>query len=151
MADARSVYLVQYLEEGSWDRNLEILSQRCKQSVTVGCLGAAEQMKVELEEYFKKAMGRFTTPIMMMGSLFQKKVWEQLQRIPIGETRSYGEVACAIGHPSACRAVAMANRANGFAIVVPCHRVVYQNGLLGGYRGGSSRKEWLLQHERREN
>lgn len=86
------------------------------------------------------------------GTDFQRRVWRELRGIPVGETRSYGELAAAIGRPRAFRAVAQANRANPIAILVPCHRVLGQDGSLTGYAGrspeGLARKAWLLEHER---
>jgi methylated-DNA-[protein]-cysteine S-methyltransferase len=82
------------------------------------------------------------------GTAFQRAVWAELRRIPAGGTRSYAEVARAIGAPSAVRAVGAANGANPIAIVIPCHRVVASGGGLGGYGGGLARKRWLLEHER---
>lgn len=72
-----------------------------------------------------------------------------MKKIPPGETRSYLEIAIAVGKPSAFRAVAQANGANQFAIIVPCHRVINSNGELGGYGGGLIRKKWLLKHEKK--
>jgi methylated-DNA-[protein]-cysteine S-methyltransferase len=83
------------------------------------------------------------------GTPFQLRVWSELRRIRPGATRSYGEVARAIGAPSAVRAVGAANGANPIAIVVPCHRVVAADGSLHGYGGGLERKRWLLEHEAR--
>jgi methylated-DNA-[protein]-cysteine S-methyltransferase len=82
------------------------------------------------------------------GTPFQQRVWALLRTIPVGETRSYGEVARAIGHPSAVRAVARANAQNPVALVIPCHRVIGSDGKLTGYAGGLPRKRWLLAHER---
>ena len=82
------------------------------------------------------------------GSAFQRRVWAALREIPPGETRSYGQIATAIGTPTATRAVGLANGANPVAIVVPCHRVIGADGSLTGYGGGLSRKSWLLRHER---
>ena len=82
------------------------------------------------------------------GTPFQQRVWEVLRAIPVGETRSYAEVAAAVGSPSAVRAVGTANGANPVWLVVPCHRVVRSDGSVGGYGGGPDRKEWLLDHER---
>lgn len=76
-------------------------------------------------------------------------VWDELQRIPPGETRSYQQLAVSVGRPTAVRAVAQANGANQLALIVPCHRVINTNGELGGYGGGVPRKRWLLDHERR--
>jgi O-6-methylguanine DNA methyltransferase len=83
-----------------------------------------------------------------MGTPFQRQVWDLLKTIPLGETRSYAELAAALGRPSAVRAVAQANGANPLAIVVPCHRVIGSDGSLTGYGGGLVRKKWLLDHER---
>lgn len=82
------------------------------------------------------------------GTPFQEQVWAALRAIPAGETRSYGQVAAAIGAPGAVRAVGTANGANPVWLVVPCHRVVRSDGSVGGYGGGSGRKQWLLEHER---
>lgn len=82
-----------------------------------------------------------------IGSDFQRRVWAALRAIPAGETRSYGQLAAAIGQPSASRAVGLANGANPIGIVVPCHRVIGSGGALTGYAGGVERKAWLLRHE----
>jgi AraC family transcriptional regulator, regulatory protein of adaptative response / methylated-DNA-[protein]-cysteine methyltransferase len=87
-------------------------------------------------------------PIDVQASAFQWKVWHELQKIPFGETRSYGEIARAIGSPKAVRAVATACANNRVAVVIPCHRVVRQTGSLGGYRWGLERKRRLLEKER---
>ncbi len=81
------------------------------------------------------------------GTAFQRKVWAALRRIGPGRTLSYGALAARIGHPTAVRAVGLANGANPVAIVVPCHRVIGANASLTGYGGGLPRKRWLLEHE----
>jgi methylated-DNA-[protein]-cysteine S-methyltransferase len=81
------------------------------------------------------------------GTSFQREVWSALQRIPVGVTTSYSELAAAIGHPAAVRAVGMANSRNPIAVVIPCHRVVGRDGSLTGYAAGIERKRWLLRHE----
>jgi methylated-DNA-[protein]-cysteine S-methyltransferase len=83
------------------------------------------------------------------GTGFQRRVWSALRAIPAGATTSYGALASALGRPSACRAVGLANGANPIVIVLPCHRVVGSDGSLTGYGGGINRKSWLLAHERR--
>lgn len=98
----------------------------------------------QLEEYFLGERREFTIPLRPKGTSFQKKVWEALNRIPYGETRSYKEVAREIGNPKACRAVGMANNKNPIAIITPCHRVVGANGKLVGYAGGLNIKQALL-------
>jgi AraC family transcriptional regulator of adaptative response/methylated-DNA-[protein]-cysteine methyltransferase len=81
------------------------------------------------------------------GTLFQQQVWRQLLTIPYGETRSYEQLAMAVGKPNAARAVGRANGLNRIAIVIPCHRVVNKDGQLGGYGGGLRRKQFLLELE----
>jgi methylated-DNA-[protein]-cysteine S-methyltransferase len=81
------------------------------------------------------------------GTPFQRRVWAALRRIPAGQTASYRDIATALGNPMAVRAVGGANGANPVGIVVPCHRVITHDGLIGGYSGGLERKRWLLAHE----
>jgi len=100
-----------------------------------------------LTAYFDGKLKEFQTPLFLLGSPFQKQVWEALNKIPFGETSSYLDIAKRIGRPAACRAVAQANGANQLAIIIPCHRVINHNGELGGYGGGITRKEWLLNLE----
>ena len=82
------------------------------------------------------------------GTDFQRAVWAALRTIPAGETRTYGQLAAAIGSPKAVRAAGLANGQNPIAVIVPCHRVIGANGTLTGYAGGLERKQWLLAHER---
>jgi AraC family transcriptional regulator of adaptative response/methylated-DNA-[protein]-cysteine methyltransferase len=86
-------------------------------------------------------------PLDVPATAFQRRVWETVRRIPAGETRSYGAVAAAAGHPGAARAVARACAANPAALVIPCHRVVRGDGSMGGYRWGRERKRQLLERE----
>lgn len=102
----------------------------------------------ELRRYLAGEPIQFSCPLDLHGTLFQIEVWKELLRIPYGETRSYSQIAKAIGRPEAVRAVGAANGANPIAIIVPCHRVIGSNGSLTGYGGGLSTKEWLLTLER---
>ena len=102
----------------------------------------------ELDEYFAGERRIFTLPIQPYGTEFQQKVWRALCDIPYGETRSYGQIARAVGNPNACRAVGMANNRNPIPIVIPCHRVIGADGSLTGYGGGLKIKEKLLELER---
>ncbi|GAA3894995.1 methylated-DNA--[protein]-cysteine S-methyltransferase [Halomonas cibimaris] len=106
-----------------------------------------ERCKQQLAEYFAGTRREFDLPLAAEGTAFQQAVWRQLQAIPYGETRTYGEIAAALGKPTAARAVGMANGKNPLAIIVPCHRVVGAGGRLTGYSGGLARKQWLLAHE----
>lgn len=104
----------------------------------------------EIMEYLDGKRRHFDFPIELHGTEFQKRVWAQLQKIPYGETRTYKEVAEAIGNPKASRAVGMANNKNPIFIVVPCHRVVGSDGKLTGYAGGLDMKAALLELESRK-
>jgi methylated-DNA-[protein]-cysteine S-methyltransferase len=102
----------------------------------------------QLRAYFAGQLRRFELPLDLAGTEFQRRVWMELTRIPYGETRSYQEMAFAIGAPKAVRAVGAANGANPVAIVVPCHRVIGAGGKLVGYGGGLPLKRRLLSLER---
>jgi methylated-DNA-[protein]-cysteine S-methyltransferase len=101
----------------------------------------------QLAEYFAGTRRVFDLPMAPRGTGFQRMVWQALLAIPFSETRSYGDVARAIGRPAASRAVGAANGRNPIAIIVPCHRVIGSNGGLTGYGGGLPTKRWLLEHE----
>lgn len=107
-----------------------------------------QQLEKEFSEYFSGKRTVFTLPLVLEGTLFQRSVWEALQKIPFGKTISYEELACWVGCPRGCRAVAQANRKNPFPIVIPCHRVIQKDGSLGGYYYSVSLKQALLDHER---
>jgi methylated-DNA-[protein]-cysteine S-methyltransferase len=102
----------------------------------------------QLDEYFAGQRVTFDLRLAASGTEFQRMVWDELTRIPYGETISYGELARRVGNASASRAVGLANGRNPLPIVVPCHRVIGANGTLTGYGGGLERKQWLLTHER---
>lgn len=104
-------------------------------------LDAAE---AQLREYFAGARRTFDLPLAPHGTAFQQRVWTALRAIPYGETRTYGELAAAIGSPNASRAVGMANHRNPIPIIIPCHRVIGANGTLTGYAGGLEIKRKLL-------
>lgn len=102
----------------------------------------------ELREYFSGKRKEFSIPIAPEGTEFQQRVWEALLSIPYGETRTYGDIARAIGNPKAVRAVGGANRRNPISIIVPCHRVIGADGSLTGYGGGLDKKIFLLNLEK---
>lgn len=104
-------------------------------------LDAAE---AQLREYFAGARRTFDLPLAPHGTAFQQRVWAALRAIPYGETRTYGELAAAIGSPNASRAVGMANHRNLLPILIPCHRVIGADGSLAGYAGGLETKRRLL-------
>jgi methylated-DNA-[protein]-cysteine S-methyltransferase len=101
----------------------------------------------QLAEYFAGDRTRFTMPLSLRGSSFQKQVWAALLEIPYGETASYGQIAARVGHPTGARAVGLANGQNPLPIIVPCHRVIGADGSLVGYGGGLPAKQFLLSLE----
>nr|BFD81741.1 methylated-DNA--[protein]-cysteine S-methyltransferase [Streptomyces sp. Xyl84] len=109
--------------------------------------GAFAEAAEQLDAYFAGRRTEFTLPLRLTGTPFQRRVWEQLRAIPYGETRTYGELAHALGNPQASRAVGLANGKNPIGIIVPCHRVIGANGSLTGYGGGLARKRRLLHFE----
>jgi methylated-DNA-[protein]-cysteine S-methyltransferase len=108
---------------------------------------AAALLESELNDYFQGRLVRFTVPLDLQGTAFQSEVWRRVLEIPYGCTRTYSEVARAIGRPRAARAVGAANGANPVPILVPCHRLVGASGDLTGYGGGIELKRWLLRLE----
>lgn len=112
-----------------------------------GAMGVLRRLEEELRAYFIGSLRVFSVPLDLRGTVFQRAVWDELLRIPYGETRSYEEVACALGRRGAQRAVGKANGDNPVAILVPCHRVILKSGELRGYGGGLWRKEVLLKLE----
>ena len=124
------------------------MRKKTKRAIIPGITAPIRTIERELSEYFEGVRQEFQTPLFFLGSPFQKRVWEELRKIPSGETRSYLDIATLIGKPTAFRAVANANGANQLAIVIPCHRVINTNGELGGYGGGIARKKWLIDLEK---
>ncbi len=149
IADEHQLFLLEFVERRGLEREIERLRFKKQCVILPGETDPIRSIESELKNYFNGTLTTFKTPIHLMGSPFQKQVWQALIEIPYGQTRSYGEQAAAIGKQTAYRAVANANGANQLAIVIPCHRVINTNGKLGGYGGGIQRKKWLLEHERK--
>jgi methylated-DNA-[protein]-cysteine S-methyltransferase len=105
---------------------------------------------LQIDEYFNKKREIFDLELDLQGTDFQKRVWNELLKIPFGKTMSYKELTIKLGNIKAIRAVAAANGANPVSIIVPCHRVIGSDGSLTGYAGGLWRKKWLLEHESKE-
>lgn len=106
-----------------------------------------KQCKKELEEYFTGKRKEFTVKLKPEGTIFQRKVWSELKKIDYGNTVSYSSIAHKLRNPDSVRAVGLANGKNPIAIIIPCHRVIAEDGKLTGYAGGLWRKQWLLEHE----
>lgn len=148
IANETALYLLEFVDCRGLEREMERLKQRTKSPIIPGKTAIIQSIENELSQYFKGKLSTFKTPLFLLGSPFQQKVWQALQKIPHATTCSYTDIATAIGKPTACRAVANANGANQIAIVIPCHRVINADGALGGYGGGISRKQWLIEHEK---
>jgi AraC family transcriptional regulator of adaptative response/methylated-DNA-[protein]-cysteine methyltransferase len=148
IADEAGLYLLEFVDRRGLEREIERLRLKTKAAIIPGVTDPIKSIAIELESYFEGKLKEFNTPLHLLGSPFQKLVWDELMRIPYGQTRSYMVQAEAIGKATAYRAVANANGANQLAIVIPCHRIINSNGDLGGYGGGITRKQWLIEHEK---
>lgn len=136
------------LDFADFDERLQRLFARHHPGATLGEGSTPSAIIAAFAAYFAGNLAALDRlPVAPIGSEFQRRVWAALRAIPAGETRSYGQLAAAIGQPSASRAVGLANGANPIGIVVPCHRVIGAGGALTGYAGGVERKAWLLRHE----
>ena len=143
IANDTALYLLEFTERRGLAREIEQLHAEIKPGLTP----PIKQITAEIDAYFAKELRIFKTPCVINGTDFQKHVWQALCDIPYGETISYAEQAKRIDRPKAFRAVANANGRNQFAILIPCHRVITSSGHLGGYGGGVSRKQALIDLE----
>ncbi|MBD9374178.1 bifunctional transcriptional activator/DNA repair protein Ada [Rhizobium sp. ARZ01] len=147
VGDQTHLHLLEFHDRKALPAELRSLQAKTKASVVPGRSPPIEQMERELTAYFSGESAEFKTPLALNGSDFEKKVWRALLEIPVGETRSYGDIARKVDTIDSVRAVARANGTNRIAIVVPCHRCIGADGSLTGYGGGLWRKQWLLRHE----
>jgi AraC family transcriptional regulator of adaptative response/methylated-DNA-[protein]-cysteine methyltransferase len=147
VADEQALVLLEFADRPILERQIGQLRRHTAAAIVPGCNDPIRSLQSELEGYFAGDLHTFETPLRLLGTPFQRRVWETLLCVGYGETRSYSDLAMEIGRPSAVRAAAAANGANPIAIVVPCHRVIGKRGGLTGYGGGLARKRWLLQHE----
>ena len=133
------------------DANNTLVADLHKEYPRAEISAAADSHQRWVKEIVQRIAGQqpsLELPLDLQATAFQRRVWQELQRIPKGSTRTYSQVAKALGKPKAVRAVARACATNPVSIVVPCHRVIREDGSLAGYRWGLSRKEQLLNHER---
>jgi O-6-methylguanine DNA methyltransferase len=132
------------------EAKIEVLKNSLNADVIPGNCEIFELLKIQLEEYFNKQRTTFEIPLQLIGTSFQVKCWKELLKIPYGKTLSYKEQAKNIENEKAYRAVANANSQNMIDILVPCHRVISNDGTLGGYSGGIEKKEFLLKLEQND-
>lgn len=147
IANEEALYLLEFAQRRKLEQGIERMRQKAKATIVSGRTSPIDSIEEELRRYFAGELISWKTAIRPLGTPFQLRVWQELQKIPFGTTCSYADLAAAIGSPSAFRAVARANSTNTLAIIIPCHRVINASGALGGYAGGLFRKEGLLQHE----
>ncbi|HSM15156.1 MAG TPA: methylated-DNA--[protein]-cysteine S-methyltransferase [Thermoanaerobaculia bacterium] len=150
-ATADAVCLLEFTDRRALETQLETLRRRFDRTLVPGSNDRLDQLREELAEYFEGRRREFDVPVAAPGTPFELAVWGELRSIPYGETRSYEELARAVGRPGGSRAVGQANGRNRVAIVLPCHRVVNKSGQLGGYGGGLWRKRFLLDLEQRHS
>lgn len=149
IADEAELYVLEFIDRRGLEQEIINLRKKLKVAIIPGETTIIKQIKTEVTDYFDGKINMFNTPLHLIGSPFQISVWKKLMEIPMGETRSYLDIAKSLNRPTACRAVARANGANQLAIIIPCHRVINHSGELGGYGGGIARKQWLLDHEKK--
>jgi AraC family transcriptional regulator of adaptative response/methylated-DNA-[protein]-cysteine methyltransferase len=142
------LHLLEFVDRKGLRTELHRMQASSREGIGIGQMPPSEQAAEELANFFAARSGRFTTPLAQDGSPFTRLVWAALRDIPVGETRSYADVARQVGRPKAVRAVARANGANQIALMVPCHRVIGADGSLTGYGGGLWRKQRLIEIER---
>jgi AraC family transcriptional regulator, regulatory protein of adaptative response / methylated-DNA-[protein]-cysteine methyltransferase len=147
-ATGDGVCLLEFTDRRMLEAQVTTLRRLFRRAVVPGKNPHIEHLKRELAAYFAGTLTRFTVPLVYPGTPFQRRVWEELLRVPYGETRTYEQMAAAAGSPGACRAAGTANGMNRIAVLIPCHRVVNKGGKLGGYGGGLWRKQRLLDLER---
>jgi len=144
-----ALHLLEFADRPALPREMQRLAAHAKGDLGLGRPAPIDHAARDLSAYFAGHSAGFTVPLACHGPPFTRAVWAQLQTIPAGATRSYSQIATALGRPTATRAVARANGANQIAILIPCHRVIGADGSLTGYGGGLWRKERLITLERR--
>ncbi len=149
ISDDDALHLLEFADRTALPSEIARLRSRSGLLLRHGRNRPIDQIEAELNAYFAGTKLSFDTPVVERGTDFERSVWRELRRIPAGETRSYRDIANALGRDNAERAVARANGANQLALVIPCHRVIASDGALSGYGGKIWRKRWLLEHERR--
>lgn len=142
------ICLLEFTDRKMLETQIKNICRLMKASIIQGTNGHLDTLSRQLEEYFAGKRKNFTVPLVFPGTAFQQKVWNALLQIPYGQTRSYKAQSEIIGMPNAMRAVANANGCNRIGIIIPCHRVIGEDGSLTGYGGGLWRKQWLLELER---
>lgn len=146
-ATDKGLCMLEFIDRRAFVTELKDLKRMLRATIEHGTNKHLKQTEKELDEYFQKKRKKFDVALVTPGTDFQNAVWKKLLDIPYGETRSYKQQSIAVGNLGAIRAVGTANGANRISIIVPCHRVIGEDGNLTGYGGGLKRKRWLLDFE----
>lgn len=149
LASDDKIYFLQFTDTEGLNADIEKLIYSLPADLIEEENNVIETLKIQLSEYFNNQRIEFDIPLQFIGTDFQKKVWHELINIKFGTTKSYKLQAAAVDNIKSVRAVAHTNAINRILILVPCHRVIGENGNLTGYAGGLWRKQWLLEHENR--
>lgn len=150
-ATKEGICLLEFTNRKMLETEFKDLANRLNAVILPGQNQFLDQVQTQIKEYFDGSRQKFEIPLHTPGTGFQQSVWKILNEIQYGETRSYKKQAQLLGKPVAVRAVASANGMNRIAIIIPCHRVIGENGNLTGYAGGLARKKWLLDHEKKHS
>jgi len=149
-ATERGVCLLEFTDRRMLETEFRDLQRLLNARIMSGENSHTRQAEKEMSEYFSGTRQRFDLILDAPGSDFQRAVWQGLRAVPYGQTSHYQALSGQIGKPNAVRAVAAANGANRIAIVIPCHRIIGKDGAMTGYGGGTARKAWLIEHERKQ-
>lgn len=151
LTDEDYLYLLEFEDRRGLELEIEKLRNKYNFRIIYGRTAISQKVEQQLNEYFAGTRTTFSIPLFYDGSEFQRKVWSELELIPSGSTRSYQALAIRLGDRNKVRAVGRANGMNKIAIIIPCHRVIGQDGKLTGYAGGLARKQYLLNLEQMNN
>jgi AraC family transcriptional regulator of adaptative response/methylated-DNA-[protein]-cysteine methyltransferase len=146
-ATDEGICMLEFIDRRALVTELKDLKKRLGANIEPGNNKHFKPLGKQLNEYFLRKRKKFELPLITLGSEFQNKVWKELLEIPYGATRSYKQQSIAVKNVKAIRAVASANGANRISIIIPCHRIIGEDGNLTGYGGGLWRKKWLLDFE----
>lgn len=151
ISDEDSLYFLGFADTRNINRAIEKLKISLNAHIVPSKTHIISLTQKQLKAYFEGKLTQFTIPIKLIGTPFQKLVWQELLHVEYGKTSSYSTQSSKINHPLAYRAVANANGCNPLSIIVPCHRIINSNGKLGGYNSGLEKKVWLIDHEKKYN
>jgi AraC family transcriptional regulator of adaptative response/methylated-DNA-[protein]-cysteine methyltransferase len=151
ISDDQTLYFLDFSDRKDLKSKIEGLERKLEAGIVPGESALLELTSSEIKAYFEGRLTKFTIPVFLYGTVFEKLVWSKLQLVPFGQTQTYSTQAKAMQKETAYRAVANANGKNPISIIVPCHRIIRSDGDIGGYGGGGWRKRWLIEHEKKAN